>query len=323
MIDYWRSGGSAPVWFLADSRRTDLALIDPGSRTTVTSYRWRAGERFEVSGVRPRDVDWYRFQQPGWFAGEGWSLTPELGGVTRATKTGLEYRPIEAMVRRRADRMLGVIGVRHLGTAADGGALFTLALDGREVDRWELDPSRGANVLRLIDLPPGSLAGEGPYARLTIAAQPLNAGAAVPPVAVRQFDLQPQSGLVHAFDEGWHEEEYDNATGTRWRWTSDRSVLRILPPQEVRLRIRGESPLTYFDTPPQVRITAGREIAQFAPDADFNWTVIVPAQDVEAAGGSIAIETDQIYLPAVAEGSADARRLGLRLFEISVDQVKP
>ena len=323
MIDYWRSGGSESVWFLADSRRTDLALIDPRSRTAVTSYHWRAGDRFELSGVRPRDVDWYRLEPPEWFAGEGWSLTPELGGVTRASRTGIDYRPLEAMVRRRPDRMVGVIGARHLGTGADGGAVFTLALDGREVDRWELDPSRGANVIRVVDLPPGSLAGEGPYARVTIAAQPLNPGAPVPPVAVRQFDVQPASGLVHAFDEGWHEEEYDNATGVRWRWTSDRSVIRILPVQDVRLRIRGESPLTYFDSPPLVSITAGRVIAELRPDGDFDWTVTIPARDVGAAGGRISIETDQVYLPAVAEGSSDERRLGLRLFEIDVDQVLP
>src|SRR5688572_19646504 len=29
---YWREGGTAPLWFLADPRRSDLSLIDPRSR---------------------------------------------------------------------------------------------------------------------------------------------------------------------------------------------------------------------------------------------------------------------------------------------------
>ena len=55
-----------PVWFLADPRRTDLALFDPQSRRDVTQYRWR-GRRLAwrrrhatnqcrlVSHRRPRD----------------------------------------------------------------------------------------------------------------------------------------------------------------------------------------------------------------------------------------------------------------------------
>ena len=35
-VDYWRGGGRGPVWFLADPKRTDLALIDPQSRRDVT-----------------------------------------------------------------------------------------------------------------------------------------------------------------------------------------------------------------------------------------------------------------------------------------------
>jgi hypothetical protein len=73
-----------------------------------------------------------------------------------------------------------------------------------------------------------------------------------------------------------------------------------------------------------VRITAaGREIAQFRPDADFEWTIIVPADDVVRAAGAIAIETDPVYLPGPAEGTADERRLGLRVYECRVDPVTP
>jgi hypothetical protein len=324
LIEYWRGGGSAPVWFLADTRRTDLALIDPEARVGVARYRWQVAGRSEFAGARPTDVDWYRFNQPGWFAGDGWSLTPELGGITQSAGTGVDRRPIEAMVLRRPERTVAVIGARHLGAPSDGGVTFSVAVDGRPIDRWELDPARGPNVVRVLDLPPGTLSGEGRYARLTITAVASVPGVPTPPVAVRQFDIQPGTGLLHAFDEGWHEAEYDNATGLRWRWTSDRSILRIVPNQSVRLRLRGESPLKYFDAPPTVRVRAGDQVlAEFRPAEDFEWRLTIPEAAMAASDGRVAIETDPVYLPGEAEGTGDVRRLGLRLFEIDVARVSP
>jgi hypothetical protein len=324
LVEYWRGGGAARVWFLASARRTDLELIDPQARRNVVSYRWAAGDRPELSSSRPTGVDWYRFDPPGWFAGEGWSLTPETGGLTRAAGTGVDRRPIEALVRRRPERMFTIVGVRHLGTASDPSTSFTVALDGRVLDAWTLDPMRAFNALRILELPAGSLNGAGPYARLTITAQAVLPDTPTPPVAVRQFDIQPDTGIVHGFDEGWHEEEYDNASGRRWRWTSDRSVMRIVAPQGVRLTIRGESPMTYFDAPPKVRVMAGeRLLARFEPAADFEWRVAVPSDAVQSSGGRIAIETDRVYLPGPAEGTADERRLGLRLYGVDVAGLDP
>ena len=34
LADYWLKGGRGEVWFLADPKRTDLALIDPQVRQT-------------------------------------------------------------------------------------------------------------------------------------------------------------------------------------------------------------------------------------------------------------------------------------------------
>lgn len=323
LVDYWRSGGSRPVWFFADPRRTDLALIDPHSRRPV-AYRWTLASRLELNGTRPMGVDWYTFDRPGWFVGEGWSLTPETGGVVRATGTGPDRRPIEAYVLRRPGPMHAVVGVRHLGSAGDPATVFELTIDGRPVSTWTLDPRSGRNALQFIDLPSGLPAGESPYARLRIAARSIESGRPTPHVAVRQFDIQPAETLIYGFGEGWHEEEYDNVTGRRWRWTSDRSVLRIAPPRAARLAVTGESPLRYYDEPPRVRVTAGeRLLAAFAPDDDFQWTIAIPADAVAASGGTVAIETDRVYLPAQAEGTPDERRLGLRLFDIRLYPVDP
>jgi hypothetical protein len=322
LVDYWRGGGTAPVWFFADERRTDLALIDPQSRHDVVRYRWTVEQRPELSGTRPLGVDWYRLRVPGWFAGQGWSLTPETGGITQATAMGPDHRPIQAFVRRRPGPFHLVVGGRHLGNDDDADAELELAVDGARVDRWTL-PFKDRNFLRFIDLPQG-IAGPGTFATLTILSRSLDP-ARPAPVAIRQFDIQTASQMIYGYDEGWHEDELVVETGLTWRWTSERSVLQIKgPPQSVRLTLRGESPLRYFDAPPTVKVTVGgATVAQFQPDADFEWNVTVPADSLARSGGAVAIETDRIYLPGPAEGTADTRHLGLRIFDLRVSPISP
>jgi hypothetical protein len=144
-------------------------------------------------------------------------------------------------------------------------------------------------------------------------------------VAIRQFDIQPASQLEFGYGPGWHEEEFELETGRRWRWTSERSVLQFDgEPQAVRVTIRGESPLRYFDRPPSVKLTAaGETVAQFMPATDFEWSATVSADAMTKSGGEIAIETDRIYLPGRVEGTADERHLGLRIFDLSANPVSP
>ena len=324
-VEYWRSGGRGVVWFLADPKRTDLALIDPQSRRDVTRYRWGVAEHPVLSGTRPLAADWYRIGVPGWFAGEGWALTPETGGIAQSTGTGVDKRPIEAYVRRRPGPMHLLIGGRHFSAAGDPPVVVSASIDGTSVESWTVEPgSGGVSFLRFVDLPNGLPPGAGDYAQLVITARAEPASRPTPQFAIRQFDIQPAGTLIHGFGEGWHEAEYDNATGVFWRWTSGRSVLRVSPPQAVVVRMRGESPLKYFSEVPTVRIKAGdRIVGELRPNADFEWAVTVPADAMRSGGGAIVIETDRIYLPGEAEGTSDSRRLGLRLFEIDVNPVTP
>jgi len=323
-VGYWKSGGTAPIWFFADPRRTDLALVDPQARLDVVRYRWAVAGRPELSGTRPTGADWYRMAAPGWFAGEGWSLTPETGGLASASAASPDHRPIEAWVRRRAGPLHLVVGGRHLGEAGDPAAEFELALDGVVRDRWTLTFDE-RNFLRFLDLPDGAARGDGNYARLTIVSRAGGGDGRRAPVGVRQFDIQSTQQMIYGFGEGWHEDEYDPATGLRWRWTSERSVVRVQgAPGSVGLTLRGGSPLRYVDTPPSVRVTAGgRVVAQFRPDDDFEWQVVVPAEDMARAGGAITIETDPVYLPGPAEGTADERHLGLRVYECRAYPLSP
>jgi hypothetical protein len=321
-VEYWKGGGTAPIWFLADPRRTDVALIDPRSRLDVVRYRWSLEGRPELGGSRPMGADWYRLEMPGWFAGQGWGLTPETGGLARADATGPDRRPIDAWVRRRTDPAHLVVGGWHLGQPGDPAAAFELAIDGEVRDRWTVTAEEGG-FLRFLDLPDG-IGGRDGYAHLTIAARSQAEGDA-PAVTVQQFDVQTAQEFIFGFGEGWYQEEFDPPSALRWRWTSDRAVIRVKgPTRPVQITLRGESPLRYVDVPPKVRITAaGRTIGEFAPTDDFEWTVTVPAEDVTRAGGAITVETDRVYLPGPAEGTDDARRLGLRIFECRVSTALP
>jgi hypothetical protein len=325
MVEYWRGGGREPVWFLANPRRTDLALIDPQSLTDVVRYRWAAAHRTELSGTRPAGTDWYRLRPPGWFLGEGWSLTAEAGGLTNATATGPSHRPISGYVRCRAEPMHMVIGGRHLGGQTDRAASFELQLGGVVLDRWTLTYD-DRNFLRFLDLPGGCTASDG-YGTLTVAARAAGADSdrsGHVPVAVRQFDFQPATRVIFGFGPGWHEHEWSWDTGLAWRWASDRSVLRVRAPAgPVRVRIRGESPLRYFDEPPTMTLSAGGHIVgRLQPATDFEFDAIVPADAMRASGGDLVLETSRSFVPALTGRSVDVRRLGLRIFDVRVERAR-
>jgi hypothetical protein len=224
-------------------------------------------------------------------------------------------------VRRRSEPATFYIGGFHLGTPGDAAAELTVALDGRTVDTWTVPPeTAGQPFLRFVRLPDGVPAGEGRYATLVVSARALAPGRPVPEIAIRQFDLQ-QDGRrpLRAFGAGWYEDEYEPATGLRWRWMSPRAQLRLVSSRTVVLRIRGESPLKYVDTTPTVRVSAGgRVLATFRPESDFSWQVTIPAETL-AVDGVVTIETDRAYLPGAAEGTSDTRKLGLRIFDCRVD----
>jgi hypothetical protein len=326
MGDYWKSGRRDVVWFLANPRRTDLAHIDPRSRTNAVRYRWPVEARPELSGTRPAAVDWYRLEPPGWFLGEGWSLTAETGGVTQATGTGPDRREVTAYVLCRPGPMHLVIGGRRLGEASQPQPRVTLSGSNGVLESWAVTGEE-RNFLRFIDLPRGLACEPGSYAELRVRAKPdspQSAGDAVAAIAIRQFDVQPAGRLIVAFGEGWHEDEYEAGTGRHWRWASDRAVLEVrAPATDVRVRIRGESPLEYFDAAPVVTLSAaGRAFGRIEPAADFELEVTVPAAAVREARGAIVLETSRSFVPAHDGGSTDTRRLGLRIFDVRVESAR-
>lgn len=316
LVKYWKSGRTEPLWFLADPVRSDLALIDPASRTDFNDVRWTLVARPAFGGLRPSSVRWYRMPPPGWFAEEGWSLSPETSGMARVAGRAPDLSPITAMVRRRDAAARVVIGGRNLAGSASGAARFTLAIDGTPLQQWDVTPGF---FLKVFELPAGTLSGRGPLAALTVHSTPVSGGAI--PTAIEQFDLQDADKTVWGYDAGWQEAEFNTVFGV-WRWTGDRATLRIAgPPRAVRITISIESPLRYFAAAPRVRIRAGdRELAAATVDSAREWTIDVPADALVASNGEVAIETDQTFVPAERGSAPDRRRLGLRVFAIRVSE---
>jgi hypothetical protein len=315
---FWTDGHDGPLWFLADPRRTDFALVDPRSRTDITQFRWAPSTHRVLGGMRPAAADWIRFSNPRWFAETGWSLTPETAGMARLMGRGPHLEPIVARVRRSPGPMRVLVGGRNLAAPGDPAVRITLAIDERAVESWEVAPGF---FLKVIDVPAGVLDGAGRFAALTIQARPVTGEVPIP-TAIEQFDIQPPGTVMWGFDEGWHEAEYTPQLGV-WRWTSERASLRVVDARSiVRVRLEIERPLRYFDAPSQVRaLVGGREIAASTIGEDGAWSFDVDGNALREAGDEIVIETTQTFVPAERAGGPDRRRLGLRVFKVVVEEV--
>ena len=318
LAKYWNSGSTEPIWFLADPIRSDLALIDPHSRDDAIEIRWPLVARPAFGGMRPSAVRWHRLRAPGWFAEEGWALSPEAAGIARLMGRGPHLAPITAKVRRRSGAARLLIGGRNLAGPADPAARFTVALDGTPFQQWQAPPGF---FLHVFDIPAGRLLGDGSLATVTVRSTPVT-GTAPIATAIEQFDLQDAGDFMWAFDSGWQEAEFSPALGV-WRWTSERATLRVVgPPQSLRISLWIESPLRYFEEAPQVRAMAGSTaLAATTLSASREWSFDVSAGALAASGGAITIETDRTFIPAERGGTADQRRLGLRVFAIRVSNL--
>ena len=310
----WREGHDGETWFVADPRRTDLALIDRDHART-RQYRWPFNAAVYVGGARPDELDWHVVTEPGWFLEQGWALTPETAGIAERDGWGPHRKPSIGWVRRRSTELLMMIGGRHLG--GDPPVNLHVNLDERPVTTLVIRPGY---FLDFVNVPPAALAGEGRYAKLTVSAT-VQGGGAVPPVAIEQFNLQPPDRVQYGFDQGWYEPEYNPRTGRSWRWMSERAVVRVHPAgKAVVLRLAGESPLRYFDEPPRITINVGdRVVAELTPAADFTAEVSIPVDALTGADGRIVLTSDRSFVAGEKEGTADRRKLAIRVYSLSVE----
>jgi hypothetical protein len=314
----WLAGYQGEAWFVADPRRTDLALIEH-EHARMRQYRWSFDAAVYVGGARPHEIDWHIVTNPGWFLEQGWALTPEVAGITDRDGWGPHRRPSIGWVRRRPTEALMMIGGRHLGSGAP--VRVVAGLDDKTVASMEVQPGF---FLVFVKLPAGALAGDGPYAKLVVIAQSV-VGGATAPVGIEQFNLQDIDRVQFGFDQGWFEPEYNPTTGRSWRWMSEKAVVRVHSAgRGVVLRLTAESPRHYFNAAPLVRISAGdRVLSELRPSSDFTTEVSVPANVLAAANERITITSDRAYVAGQREGTGDQRRLALRVYSLVVEPQAP
>jgi hypothetical protein len=309
LVALWREKPDAIVWFAADPKRTDLALFDGRVRALARAYRWEFAEPPFVGGARPGNVDWYTMQPPSWMLDRGWSITAEVAGVTAKERQGPHLAPAVAWLKRQAGPVTMIIGGRNLGPAA---RTLNVSLNGAPLDPVILP---AGYFMTGVTLPAGALSGGGAYQPLELRTS------AGEPVLLEQFDAQPEGIPMSAFDTGWQEPEFNPERGLAWRWMSERAELWVRPiGRAVTLHLEGESPLTYFDAAPHVRVLAGdREIASFDPSADFEQAITVPAEALAQSNGRLRIESSRFFVPAERGQGADRRHLALRIYSVHVE----
>lgn len=316
LAKYWRAGGTAPVWFIASRRRTDLMLVDPASRSKLVSYRYPTTYGTLLAGSRPRSIDWVEIQPPGWVALEGWSLTPEVRGVT--VREYQQNRPptARALIRRRPDEVAILLGGRNLGGPCSTSAMVTMTIDGRDVQRFAA--RAGESFTRLWRLPAGALTGPGPFAELAVSTDDRAGLGQLVDVAFEQFDIQSAGKAIAGLGAGWFEPEYEPREGISYRWMSERAALTVDAfDRDVTLRVVGESPRRYFTDPSVVQIRVGPHvIATRSLDSDFDFETSVPASLLRTTAGVIEIDASQVFVPHDRSWNGDRRALALRIFSV-------
>ena len=317
LVELWRSEPDADVRFLADPRRTDLALLDPHARALVAAERWTLPQIPFIAGTRPGAADAYSMRPPGWMLDRGWALTAETGGVTERDGAGPHNRPSVAWIRARSGAADLIVGGRHLGSAGDPPARVTIAGDRGAIDAWDIRPGF---FFRRVAIPAGTLDGSG-YVPLRFGSTAADGSGRTVRVALEQFDLQPDGTVMFGFVDGWYEPEYNPRTSQAWRWMSEQGRLWIRPiGRDVVLTLSGESPLKYFDKPPAVRVSAaGTELGRAALSSDFTERITVPAAALLASGGIVTVDTDLWFSPAERGESPDERHLALRVYRVTVE----
>jgi hypothetical protein len=326
LIDHWQHGGTAPVWFIADPRRTDLALMDQRSQRVLGAFALDSRAMWALRGLRPKALIWRELRVPAWIAVKGFALTPEVGGVSARDRHGPAFGGAVALVRRFQTGAVLAVGGRHVGHSNDPPVRVTTEIDGRVVSSVTANP-RERSYMTVMHLRPEQLQGDGPYATITIRSKALDGSDSPVPVTVEQFDYQPVDGMLLARTSGWHEPELLVQTGETWRWASRHATLLVHRGSgaEVALTMIGDMPPLRRGASPQIRVSsAGRVLDRFVTRTPFSRQIIIPgATSPDTCDVEITFDSTAWMVPADEYRSADRRELAFRLFDLDLGPLPP
>jgi hypothetical protein len=323
VVDHFRAGGEAPVWFLASSRRSDLALFDPAAMRAIQQYSWSFAPDAVLGGARPRAVTWYEIRRPGWMAGEGWALTPETRGVAERGHRSPATGATVAYIARRSEPAVMMIGGRNLGGPCRTAARLQATLDGRLIAEWKLPA--GEAFLQFVDLAAGTLVGGNGFAELRVSASDWSSAGLGVDVSLEQFDVQSGDRPVTGMAAGWYEPELEPTTGERWRWAGQRAVLQIRNfNRDVALAIKADDPTRTLGRAIELQVRgAGRVLARRRFERAVDWVVPIPATIIAEASGRVTITSDGSFVPDVTAHNGDQRDLALRVLDLDVEFAPP
>jgi hypothetical protein len=112
--------------------------------------------------------------------------------------------------------------------------------------------------------------------------------------------------------------EFDRE-GRIFRWAGPRAGLRVLADGAVTVTITGDVPIKDLTDAPHVVVRAGREtLLREVPRGPFRWSVRVPGGTLAACGGTLTIDSDQMFVPSTRGRRGDDRTLALRVFGVEI-----
>jgi hypothetical protein len=193
---------------------------------------------------------------------------------------------------------------------------ITLTAAGRSLAAWQVQPGF---FFRRVALPPGTFAASDAFVPLEVTSRAVGQTREIP-VALEQFDLQPDATPMTGFVSGWQEPEYNPQTGAAWRWMTRRGALWVRPiGRDVTLTLAGESPSRYYGEPAEITVSVGpTEVARLTRAEDFRDDIVLPAGALAAANGDVTVQSSRSFVPGDRDGSADRRELALRIYSVAV-----
>ncbi len=143
---------------------------------------------------------------------------------------------------------------------------------------------------------------------------------------VATLDLDPphESSFL-AFEEGWHQVEFNPFDRSEWRWTTERAVLSFLNPrQPVRLMLGVQGRPDLFEQPQRLSLVAAeRTLDELNVDTSEPVLLdyVFPAADLgDDDVVRLELLVDRTFIPADSGGNpGDTRELGLRVFDAFVE----
>ncbi|MBI2221494.1 MAG: DUF2029 domain-containing protein [Acidobacteria bacterium] len=324
LVEHWARGNSTPVWFLANPQRTDLALFDRRSQSVLGAYELDVRAARMLGGLRPRAVRWLELRPPAWIAVQGFALTPEINDMSERRREGPSWNGAIALIRRVPKGAVLAVAGRHVGPASDPPVRVVIEVDGRPA-RTLFANARERHYRALVHLRPDQLAGNGPYATVSIRSAPDTATDQFIPVTVEHFDYQPDDGTLFTFASGWHEPELDRRTGRTWRWASRRATMLVhrRPGTEIEFELSGSTPRARHADTAEIQLVSGnRVLARLSGGLQFSRRVVVPSDVSQSCDIEVAIESASWFVPYETGESADQRELAVQVFHVETGPSK-